>query len=70
MIGVRPKPPNDQVEVPNIMRALEPKVFDTVWAAIEALLPVAPSARVSTRYQVDRNVPHEPALEGTSVQAP
>jgi transposase len=25
---------------PTVMRALEPEVFDTVWAAIEALLPV------------------------------
>jgi transposase len=27
------------MEVPTIMRALEPEVLDTVWAAIEALLP-------------------------------
>src|SRR6202522_336154 len=31
---------HDQVEVPTIMRALEPEVFHTVWAAIEPLLPV------------------------------
>jgi hypothetical protein len=31
--------PVDQVEVPIIMRALEPEVVDAVWAAVEALLP-------------------------------
>jgi transposase len=30
---------DDQVEVPDIMRALDPEVFDAVWAAIEPLLP-------------------------------
>jgi transposase len=30
---------DDQVEVPHIMRALEPEVIDAVWAAIEPLLP-------------------------------
>jgi transposase len=30
---------DDQVEVPVIMRALEPEVVDAVWAAVEALLP-------------------------------
>jgi hypothetical protein len=34
---------DDQVEVPNIMRALEPEVVDAVWQAVEALLP-PPSA--------------------------
>jgi transposase len=33
---------NDRMEVPTIMRALEPEVLDTVWAAIEPLLPVRP----------------------------
>jgi transposase len=32
--------PDDQVEVPHIMRALDPEVFDAVWAAVEPLLPV------------------------------
>ena len=32
--------PNDQVEVPHIMRALDPEVFDAVWAAVEPLVPV------------------------------
>jgi transposase len=31
--------PDDQVEVPYIMRALEAEVVDTVWAAVEPLLP-------------------------------
>jgi transposase len=31
--------PNDQVEVSDIMRALEPEVVDAVWAAVEAILP-------------------------------
>lgn len=31
--------PDDQVEVSNIMRALDPEVFDAVWAAVEPLLP-------------------------------
>jgi len=30
------------MEVPTIMRALEPEVLDTVWTAIEPLLPVHP----------------------------
>jgi transposase len=30
---------NDQVEVPYIMRALDPEVFDAVWLAVEGLLP-------------------------------
>lgn len=30
---------NDTVEVPDIMRAFDPEVFDAVWGAIEALLP-------------------------------
>jgi transposase len=30
---------DDLVEVPNIMRALEPAVVDAVWVAVEALLP-------------------------------
>jgi transposase len=30
------------MEVPTIMRALEPEVLDTVWAAIEPLLPAHP----------------------------
>lgn len=30
---------DDPVEVPDIMRALEPEVVDTVWAAVEAFLP-------------------------------
>jgi len=30
---------DDQVEVPYIMRALEPEVIDAVWAAVEPLLP-------------------------------
>ena len=32
--------PDDRVEVPTIMRALDPEVFDSVWAAIEPLIPV------------------------------
>ncbi len=31
--------PNDKVEVPYIMRALEPEVVDAIWAAVEPLLP-------------------------------
>lgn len=34
--------PDDQVEVPHIMRALDPEVFDAVWAAVEPLLPERP----------------------------
>jgi transposase len=32
-------PTDDPVEVPNIMRALEPEVFDVIWDEIEPLLP-------------------------------
>jgi transposase len=35
---VQPKP-NDQVEVPDIMRALDPEVVDAAWAALAPLLP-------------------------------
>lgn len=35
---VRSKP-DDSVEVPTIMRALEPEVFDAIWKQIEPLLP-------------------------------
>ena len=35
-------PTNDQVEVTDIMRALEPEVFDAVWTAIEPLIPPPP----------------------------
>ncbi|MHB1763644.1 MAG: IS5 family transposase [Acidimicrobiales bacterium] len=38
-LGVLTQPTNDQVEVPTIMRALDPEVGDTVWAAIAALVP-------------------------------
>ena len=31
--------PNDQVEAPYIMRALDPEVKDAIWAAFEARLP-------------------------------
>jgi hypothetical protein len=31
--------PDDPVEVPHIMRALDPEVFDAVFAAVEPLLP-------------------------------
>jgi transposase len=31
---------DDQVEVTDIMRALEPEVVDAVWAAVEPLLPI------------------------------
>jgi transposase len=31
--------PNDQVEVPTIMRALDPEVKDAIWAAVEPLIP-------------------------------
>ena len=31
---------DDTVEVPDIMRALEPEVIDAVWSAVEPLLPV------------------------------
>jgi transposase len=31
--------PDDRVEVPTIMRALDPEVFNSVWAAIEPLIP-------------------------------
>jgi transposase len=31
--------PDDSVEVPHIMRALDPEVFDAVWTAVEDLLP-------------------------------
>jgi transposase len=34
--------PDDPVEVPTIMRALDPEVFDVVWAAVEPLLPAPP----------------------------
>ena len=30
---------NDQVEDPDIMRALDPEVVDAVWAAVEPLVP-------------------------------
>ncbi len=30
---------DDQVQVPTIMRALDPEVGDAIWAAIEPLLP-------------------------------
>ncbi|MGH9273360.1 MAG: hypothetical protein ACRDZU_01830, partial [Acidimicrobiales bacterium] len=36
---MRPNP-NDQVEDPIIMRALEPEVVDVLWQSIEPLLPV------------------------------
>ena len=39
MIGVLTQPPNGRMEDPIIMRALDPEVVDTVWAAIEPLLP-------------------------------
>ena len=38
-LGVLTQPTNDQVEVPTIMRALDPEVGDTVWAAIAPLVP-------------------------------
>ena len=38
---VRSKP-DDPVEVPHIVRTLEPEVFDAVWAAVEPLLPPPP----------------------------
>jgi transposase len=39
-LGCRVLPkPDDPVEVRNIMRALDPEVFDAVWAAVEPLLP-------------------------------
>jgi hypothetical protein len=34
---------DDVVEVPDIMRTLEPEVVDAVWAAIEPLLPTGGS---------------------------
>ena len=37
-VGCIPQP-NDKVEVPYIVRALDPDVFDAVWAAVEPLLP-------------------------------
>ena len=39
MIGVLIQPTNDRVEVPTIMRALEPQVVDAVFAAVEPHLP-------------------------------
>jgi transposase len=42
MIGVHPKPPTTEWRSTTIMRALEPEVLDTVWAAIEPLLPPPP----------------------------
>jgi len=30
---------DDQVEVPDIMRALDPEVVDTLWEAVEPLVP-------------------------------
>jgi len=39
MIGVLTQPPNDRMEALIIMRALDPEVVDTVWAAIKHLLP-------------------------------
>jgi transposase len=33
--------PDDQVEDPVIMRALEPEVSDAIWSSVEALLPAA-----------------------------
>ncbi|MDA8355640.1 MAG: hypothetical protein M0Z95_04930 [Actinomycetota bacterium] len=38
-LGVLVQPTNDQVEVPTIMRALDPEVRDAVWAAIAPLVP-------------------------------
>ncbi|MGH9305009.1 MAG: IS5 family transposase, partial [Acidimicrobiales bacterium] len=34
------QPPNDRVEVPPIMRALDPEVKDAIWQAFEPLIPV------------------------------
>ena len=34
------KAPTTKVEVFTIMRALDPEVFDAVWAAIEAIIPL------------------------------
>jgi len=39
MIGVLSHPPMTEWRYPVIMRALDPEVVDTVWAAIEPLLP-------------------------------
>ncbi|HVX19736.1 MAG TPA: IS5 family transposase [Acidimicrobiales bacterium] len=42
-LGCRVLPkPDDPVEVPHIMRALEPEVFDAVYAAVSPLLPAPP----------------------------
>lgn len=38
-LGVLIQPPNDQVEAPYIMRALDPEVKDALWKAIEPRLP-------------------------------
>lgn len=38
MPGADP-PTDDLVQVPDIMRALEPEVVDAIWAAVEPLLP-------------------------------
>ena len=35
-----PQPPNDRVEVPYIIRALDPEVKDAIWAAFEPRIPV------------------------------
>jgi transposase len=34
---------DDQVEVPDIMRALDPEVVDALWAAVEPLVPTRPN---------------------------
>ncbi len=38
-LGVLSQRTNDQVEVPTIMRALDPEVKDALWAAFEPLIP-------------------------------
>jgi transposase len=38
-LGVLTQPPNDQVEAPYIMRALDPEVKDALWTAFEPRLP-------------------------------
>ncbi len=56
-LGVLPNT-NDRVEVPEIIRALDPEVKDALWAAIEPLIPVSrrpPSARMSSTEASDRD---------------
>jgi len=48
------------------MRALEPDVFDAVWAAVEPLLPARPGPRPTRSAATGVERPTEPAFERCS----